>query len=230
MEIIDKAVEFIKLLTRLLSYWQGCWEIIDKAVEFITQMEIIDKAVEFIKLVASLLQACSNLSTSLGQPVRAYPVNKLLKQTCYKSAAGLLQVVRFYVCTSISKELFWNIALGNHFETKSAIFSHKWKLLTKWRLFNSNSISSSDTRSRNLKRFQWRKGNHITSQSIRKQRSWEIAPRLLWKCPVGHFEGPVKQKHLTWKLPGWWKIKTSNPSDFLYKFLLRFPPVVTLDQ
>ena len=49
-----------------------------------------NKAVEFIKLVASLLQACSNLSTSLGQPVRAHPVNKLLQQTCYKSS--LLQV------------------------------------------------------------------------------------------------------------------------------------------
>ena len=31
--------------------------------------------------------------------MRAHPVNKLLQQTCYKSAAGLLQVVCFYVCT-----------------------------------------------------------------------------------------------------------------------------------
>ena len=30
--------------------------------------------------------------------MRAHPVNKLSQQTCYKSAAGLLQVVRFYVC------------------------------------------------------------------------------------------------------------------------------------
>ena len=31
--------------------------------------------------------------------MRAHPVNKLLQQTRYKSAAGLLQVVRFYVCS-----------------------------------------------------------------------------------------------------------------------------------
>ena len=30
--------------------------------------------------------------------MRAHPVNKLLQQTCYKSAASLLQVVHFYVC------------------------------------------------------------------------------------------------------------------------------------
>jgi hypothetical protein len=31
--------------------------------------------------------------------VRTHPVNKLLEQHCYKFAAGLLQLVRFYVCT-----------------------------------------------------------------------------------------------------------------------------------
>jgi hypothetical protein len=30
--------------------------------------------------------------------VRTHPVDKLLEQHCYKSAAGLLQLVRFYVC------------------------------------------------------------------------------------------------------------------------------------
>ena len=71
----------------LLTSW-----LVNKLLE-----QICNKAVEFIKLVASLRQACSNLSTSLGQPVRAHPVNKSLQQTCYKSAAGLLQDVRFYV-------------------------------------------------------------------------------------------------------------------------------------
>jgi hypothetical protein len=32
--------------------------------------------------------------------VRTHPVNKLLEQHCYKSAAGLLQLVRFYMCTA----------------------------------------------------------------------------------------------------------------------------------
>jgi hypothetical protein len=32
--------------------------------------------------------------------VRTHPVNKLLEQHCYKSAAGLLQLVRFYVCST----------------------------------------------------------------------------------------------------------------------------------
>jgi hypothetical protein len=43
-------------------------------------------------------QTVDNLSTSLEQAVRTYPVNMLLEQYCYKSAAGLLQLVRFYVC------------------------------------------------------------------------------------------------------------------------------------
>jgi hypothetical protein len=30
--------------------------------------------------------------------VRTHPVDKLLEQHCYKSAAGLLQLERFYVC------------------------------------------------------------------------------------------------------------------------------------
>jgi hypothetical protein len=51
-------------------------------------------------LVASCQQAVDNLSTSWEQAVRTHPVDKLLEQHCYKSAAGLLQLVRFYVCTT----------------------------------------------------------------------------------------------------------------------------------
>jgi hypothetical protein len=36
------------------------------------------------------------LSTSWEQAVRTHPVDKLLQQHRYKSAAGLLQLVRFY--------------------------------------------------------------------------------------------------------------------------------------
>ena len=39
-----------------------------------------------------------DLSTSLEQAVRTHPVDKLLEQHCYKSATGLLQLVRFYTC------------------------------------------------------------------------------------------------------------------------------------
>jgi hypothetical protein len=37
----------------------------------------------------------SELSTSWEQAVRTHPVDKLLEQHCYKSAAGLLQLVGF---------------------------------------------------------------------------------------------------------------------------------------
>jgi hypothetical protein len=46
-------------------------------------------------------QAVDNLSTSWEQAVRTHPIDKLLEQHCYKSAAGLLQLVCFYVCTRI---------------------------------------------------------------------------------------------------------------------------------
>jgi hypothetical protein len=36
--------------------------------------------------------------------VRTHPVDKLLEKQCYKSAAGLLQLVRFYVCSGIVLE------------------------------------------------------------------------------------------------------------------------------
>ena len=50
-------------------------------------------------LVASFQQAVDNLSTSWEQAMRTHPVDKLLEQHCYKSAASLLQFVRFYVCS-----------------------------------------------------------------------------------------------------------------------------------
>jgi hypothetical protein len=56
------------------------------------------KSVELNNLVASCQQAVDNLSTNWEQAVRTHPVDKLLEQHCNKSAAGLLQLVRFYVC------------------------------------------------------------------------------------------------------------------------------------
>jgi hypothetical protein len=61
---------------------------------------LYNKSVELNNLVASCQQAVDNLSTSWEQAVRTHPVDKMLVQHCYKSAAGLLQLVRFYVCTT----------------------------------------------------------------------------------------------------------------------------------
>ena len=85
----------------------SCWQLVNRLVTICLQIcyklcvfTCVDKAVEFIKLVASLLQTCSNLSTSWEQTERINLVTSLLQQACYKSAAGLLQVVRFCVCSS----------------------------------------------------------------------------------------------------------------------------------
>ena len=63
---------------------------------------------ELNNLVASCQQAVENLSTSWEQA--GHPVDKLLEQHCYKSAAGLLQLVRFYVCTRLN---VFNISIRN---------------------------------------------------------------------------------------------------------------------
>ena len=71
-----------------------CWQVVDLQHDNKLLEQTCNKAVEFIKLVASLLQACSNLSTSWGQPVRINLATSLCPTTCYKSAAGLLEVVQ----------------------------------------------------------------------------------------------------------------------------------------
>ena len=67
-----------------------------------------NKSVELNNLVASYQQAVDNLSTSWEQAVRTHPVDKLLEQHCYKSAAGLLQLVCFYTCVDMKTELIVN--------------------------------------------------------------------------------------------------------------------------
>jgi hypothetical protein len=62
------------------------------------EQKTCNKSVELNNLVTSCQQAVDNLSTSWEQAVRTHPVDKLLEQNCHKSAAGLLQLVRFYVC------------------------------------------------------------------------------------------------------------------------------------
>jgi hypothetical protein len=80
-----------------------CWQIValqndNKLLELVTTC---NKSVELNNFVASFQQAVDNLLTSWEQAVRTHPVDKLLEQHCYKSAAGLLQLVDFYVCSCI---------------------------------------------------------------------------------------------------------------------------------
>jgi hypothetical protein len=98
---------FYQVVTRLSL--TTCWKIVqlqndDKLlVQLVTSLELCSlslnyKSVELNNLVASCQQGVHNLSTSWEQAVRTHPDDKLLEQHCYKSAAGLLQLVRFYVC------------------------------------------------------------------------------------------------------------------------------------
>jgi hypothetical protein len=71
-----------------------------------TEKKTCNKSVELNNLVESRQQAVDNLSTSWEQAVWTctHPVDKLLEQHCYKSAVGLLQLVklvRFYVPTDL---------------------------------------------------------------------------------------------------------------------------------
>jgi hypothetical protein len=83
-----------------------------------------DKLLE--QLVTSLLgskqQAVDNLSTSWEQAVRTHPVDKLLGQHCYKSAAGLLQLVRFTCVEDDTKNLPPNTRLLHIMTRMNIIF------------------------------------------------------------------------------------------------------------
>ena len=84
------------------SLWlTTCWQVVDcRTVTSCWNRLVYNKPVEFIKLVASLPQACSNLVNKLGTTSGSTSRQQVVaQQTCYKSAAGLLQVVRFYVCS-----------------------------------------------------------------------------------------------------------------------------------
>ena len=50
--------------------------------------------------------------------MQTHPVDKLLEQHCYKSAAGLLQLVRFYVCIIPEKTRYSTTLLGQPIHDK----------------------------------------------------------------------------------------------------------------
>jgi hypothetical protein len=84
LQVVVLQVVELKVMT---SCWQNC-----------------NKSVELNNLVASCQPAVDNLSTSWEQAVRTHSVDKLLEQHCYKSAAGLLQLVRFTYVTECNRQ------------------------------------------------------------------------------------------------------------------------------
>jgi hypothetical protein len=55
--------------------------------------------------------------------VRTHPVDKLLEQHCYKSAAGLLQLVRSYVCIGCVRAHYsLNVNLLGFFNYNAPLF------------------------------------------------------------------------------------------------------------
>ena len=79
---------------------------------------------------ASLLQAYRQQAC---QPVQTHLVDKLLMQTCFKSAAGLLQLVRFYVCTRHARNArdFFSFLSGGR--GVSIIFANEyWWAVALW--------------------------------------------------------------------------------------------------
>jgi hypothetical protein len=83
---------FYQVATRLSL--TTCWQIVE--------LQDGNKLSE--QLVTSLLSSTilpkGNCQQAENKHSKNIPVDKLLAQHCYKSASGLLQLVRFYVCTS----------------------------------------------------------------------------------------------------------------------------------
>jgi hypothetical protein len=84
-----KQCYFIKLL-------QDCYS---QLVELQDDNQLLEQLVTSLLSSTTCQGPVDNFSTNWEQAVRTHPVDKSLEQHCYKSAAGLLQLVRFYVCT-----------------------------------------------------------------------------------------------------------------------------------
>ena len=74
---------------RVPTCWQACYNLVGNNLATDLSQQPCAKKVN------KLLQVCFNI---MGQAVRTHPVDKMMAQTCNKSAAGLLQLVRFYAC------------------------------------------------------------------------------------------------------------------------------------
>jgi hypothetical protein len=79
-------IEFDKLATALFQ--QTCSKSVDKLATNLMPTSLLQHRHD--RIATSPSTSCyKSVTTSLGQPVRAHLVNKLLVQTYYKSAAGL---------------------------------------------------------------------------------------------------------------------------------------------
>jgi hypothetical protein len=112
-KLVNKVVTmllFHQVATRLSL--TTCWQIVELQDDNkLLEQLVTSLFIELNNLVASCQQAVDNLSTSWEQTVRTHPVDKLLEQHCYKSAAGLLQLVRFYVCSWTGEMTLRNVAV-----------------------------------------------------------------------------------------------------------------------
>jgi AraC-like DNA-binding protein len=146
---------FYQVATRLSL--TTCWQIVELQDDNkLLEQKTCNKSVELNNLVTSCQQAVDNLSTSWEQAVRTHPDDKLLEQHCYKSAAGLLQLVRFYLCRmdhlhyrlnfdpdknfiTAWKRLRWPRGFGG--QVVSALAFHLWgrRFKSQWELSQCDS-------------------------------------------------------------------------------------------
>jgi hypothetical protein len=88
-----------------------CWQIVELQGDYKLLEQQVCWAQQHCR--ASCQHAFDNLSTSWEQAVRMHPVDKLLEQHCYKSAAGLLQLC---VLTCVRDDTF----RGNKFQADNS--------------------------------------------------------------------------------------------------------------
>jgi hypothetical protein len=90
-----------------------CYQVVELQADNKLLEQLVTSLLNQQPIVASCQQAVDNLKTSWEQAVRTHPVDKLLEQHCYNlSAAGLLQLVRFYVCTISCHGFYLNYLNG----------------------------------------------------------------------------------------------------------------------
>jgi hypothetical protein len=76
--------------------------------------------------------------------VRTHPVDKLLEQHCYKFAAGLLQLVRFYVCTHVKiSQLVNRMCLHCFFPVFDKSRQNHYHLVSRFKVDEANTLAKS---------------------------------------------------------------------------------------
>ena len=92
-QLVNKFVAMLLFCQVVPGLWlTTCWQVVDLQPDNKLLEQTCNKAVEFIKLVASLLQACSNLSTSWEQ------AGNILSTSCCSRLARILLQVCYKLC------------------------------------------------------------------------------------------------------------------------------------